>query len=157
MTNKQFRSLHAAINDMQSGRTPDLSFLEYFKLFPSRFFYRDWDIPPIESAIEMQRALSAHIRQFRNDQAALQSFRELLHRYEQGDFDPPAPKVVKRKVGRVGFIYLCRSAYHKFTKIGFSKQPTVREQTLQAEDPQLEIFFCPTDGWRLRARHSRQV
>jgi hypothetical protein len=158
MKQKDYRALHAAIRAMEAGLQPDLGFIQYFQLLMPDHMYYAVEFPRIDHAIQMRDALTAHIKQFSNDLEAFDHFREVYQNYKQGVFEPKPPKVKRTKLVRIGHIYLCRSAHHHFTKIGFSKQPTVREQTLQAEDPQLEIFFCSEYGWSLdyeRSLHAR--
>lgn len=41
----------------------------------------------------------------------------------------------------MGFVYLMRNQRNKFTKIGWSKSPTLREKTLQSEEPEIELLW----------------
>lgn len=41
---------------------------------------------------------------------------------------------------RNGYVYLMANRRNGYTKIGFSKNPTCREKTLQSEEPQVEIL-----------------
>ena len=49
----------------------------------------------------------------------------------------PTPKPVK-----TGYIYLMRDLKTGFHKIGFSQSPKVREKTLQAQEPLIELLFA---------------
>lgn len=40
-----------------------------------------------------------------------------------------------------GFVYLMKNERNGFYKIGFSKNPTIRERTLQAEEPEVKLLF----------------
>jgi hypothetical protein len=42
---------------------------------------------------------------------------------------------------RKGFVYLMKNMRNGFFKIGFSRNPQYREQTLQAEEPQIETIL----------------
>ena len=54
---------------------------------------------------------------------------------------------------RHGWLYLMRHT-NGLTKIGKSVQPKVREKTLQAEDPRLEMILCVEgQGYREKALH----
>ena len=48
--------------------------------------------------------------------------------------DITASKVIAKRPA-TGFVYAMSCRTHRFIKIGFSKNPTVREQTLQGENP----------------------
>lgn len=39
-----------------------------------------------------------------------------------------------------GFVYFMQNKRNKFVKIGFSKNPQVREKTLQSEEPEIELI-----------------
>lgn len=39
-----------------------------------------------------------------------------------------------------GFVYLIRNNRNGFTKIGWSKTPKLREETLQSEEPEISLF-----------------
>lgn len=47
----------------------------------------------------------------------------------------------KVKPHKPGFVYLMVNKRNKYVKIGWSKNPTHREETLQAEDPDVEMLY----------------
>lgn len=55
-------------------------------------------------------------------------------------FTGSAKKQKPKIANRVGYVYLMRNHRNGFTKIGFSKNPTHREETLQAEEPEVELL-----------------
>jgi hypothetical protein len=48
-------------------------------------------------------------------------------------------KKVRRET-KTGFVYLMRNMKNGYIKIGFSKKPAYREQCLQSEEPEIEMF-----------------
>ena len=50
------------------------------------------------------------------------------------------PKLKKVENPKVGFVYLMLNKRNQYVKIGWSKNPTYREETLQAEDPDIELL-----------------
>lgn len=49
-------------------------------------------------------------------------------------------KVPESKLRRT-FIYLMLNKRNRFVKVGVSNNPTFREQTLQSEEPEIELIF----------------
>lgn len=47
----------------------------------------------------------------------------------------------KTRRGRFGYIYLMKNLRNGMIKIGWSTDPCFREQTLQSEEPEVELFF----------------
>lgn len=68
------------------------------------------------------------------------SYRVDIDQLSQLRFKKQNPKFPRKN----GFVYLMRNNRNLFTKIGFSKNPSFRERTLQSEEPDIEIIFqCP--------------
>ena len=57
------------------------------------------------------------------------------------DLRRPKKSLQKAKSHALGAIYLGTSERHPFTKIGFSKTPAMRENTLQGDDPGFKMIF----------------
>jgi len=55
------------------------------------------------------------------------------------------------KAIKPGFVYLVRNHRNQYTKIGWSAKPSIREKTLQSEEPELEMIFT-TPGTRVDER-----
>jgi len=53
---------------------------------------------------------------------------------------PPLPKV--KRISGTTFVYMMRCNRNGLVKIGRSTKPTLREKTLQSEDPSVEMIFC---------------
>lgn len=61
---------------------------------------------------------------------------------------------------RGGFLYLARNERNGLTKIGWSANPTLREKTLQSEEPEVSFIFVAFAPFfleqRLHEQHSHQ-
>lgn len=63
---------------------------------------------------------------------------ERFHASANLDLPDTAPK---KKKPKHGYVYLMSNKRNGYTKIGFSKNPSFREKTLQSEEPEIEIIF----------------
>jgi hypothetical protein len=65
------------------------------------------------------------------------------------------PKEFQSRSARIGFVYLMRNSRNNLWKIGFSNKPKVREKTLQAEEPEVELHaYFPASMLNEKHLHS---
>lgn len=143
------RDVHADVNTTIGeiiGNAPKRIFPKTYILQEEdgRIWLHPKDIPKtiaqcdaiVEFAIRLRSQLSTqeHLDVFHAKVEAL------LHKNERGscaarrrDYHPSYRK---------GFVYLMRNSRNGLVKIGFSKDPKVRERTLQSEEPEIEMIWC---------------
>lgn len=56
--------------------------------------------------------------------------------------DSELATVTNAEISRLGFVYVMQNRRNGLFKIGFSKNPSFREKTLQSEEPEVEMIFA---------------
>lgn len=96
----------------------------------------------IEEAKKFIEVLQGHISLFKTNESINEFNKLLLDQWNQRATEPSRSEK-KKPFNLKGFVYLMidSSLNYENVKIGFSKKPSYRESTLQAEKPSIEMVF----------------
>lgn len=116
----------------------------YWQLCDEGIFDDCGDLPSDDEAraiVDAAQAVLNLSQAERDAYAAIQEKRwEVYQRTGRTHWDPPRPEQGARPKKRRGYVYLMSNQRNGYTKIGFSTNPTVRERTLQSEEPEVMLL-----------------
>lgn len=119
-------------------------------------FYRRYIPDSLDQIRKIRDALDGILGEFKT-QEEWDGYRVELHNeWVRSEEEEMRKRPKPTKPSREGYVYLMKNSRNGLIKIGFSKDPKVREATLQSEEPEVSLIFSEVGTMEYEAElHAR--